>query len=293
MPKGTVTHHEWKSKIFPGTIREYWVYVPQQYDAAHPACVMVFQDGHAYVNEKGDFRAPIVLDNLIHKKEMPVTIGIFINPGMHGDALPKDGWKADNRSFEYDTVNDQYAKFLLEEILPEVGKEYKLTDQPAGRGICGSSSGGICSFTVAWQRPDAFSKVRQLHRQLHEHPRRLYLSAGDSRIEEESQTNPRVPARRLARLGQPVRQLAAGQPRNGGRLEIRRLRLPLRIRHRRPRRQTSRRDLPRRNALGFGAITKRLRIARRSRGRFAAGASSLQWRVVFALINATRILRGG
>ena len=159
VPQGTVTHHEWKSKIFPGTIRDYWVYVPQQYDSAHPACVMVFQDGHAYVNEHGDFRAPIVLDNLIHKKEMPITIGIFINPGHRGDTVPADGWKADNRSFEYDTISDQYARFLLEEILPEVGKDYKLTDKAAGRGICGSSSGGICSFTVAWQRPEAFSKV--------------------------------------------------------------------------------------------------------------------------------------
>ncbi|HEX3997599.1 MAG TPA: alpha/beta hydrolase-fold protein [Pirellulales bacterium] len=159
VPKGTVEHHEWKSKIYPDTIREYWVYVPKQYDPAHPACLMVFQDGHAYVNEHGDFRAPIVFDNLIDKRQMPVTIGLFINPGMHGDKLPADGWKADDRSVEYDTVSNQYARFLLEEMLPEVGKQYKLTDQAAGRGICGSSSGGICSFTVAWQRPDAFSKV--------------------------------------------------------------------------------------------------------------------------------------
>jgi len=159
VPRGTVEQHVWKSKIYPGTIREYWVYVPKQYDPAHPACVMVFQDGHAYVNEHGGFRAPIVFDNLINKHEMPPMIGMFINPGMRGDMLPKDGWKADNRSVEYDTVSDQYAKFLLDEMLPEVGKQYKLTDQAAGRGICGSSSGGICSFTVAWQRPDAFSKV--------------------------------------------------------------------------------------------------------------------------------------
>ena len=159
VPQGTVEHHIWKSKIYPGTIREYWVYVPTQYDPAHPPCLMVFQDGHAYVNEHGDFRVPTVFDNLIHKKEMPVTIGLFINPGMHGDTLPKDGWKADNRSVEYDTVSDQYARFLLEEMLPQLAKQYKFTDQAAGRGICGSSSGGICSFTVAWQRPDAFSKV--------------------------------------------------------------------------------------------------------------------------------------
>lgn len=159
VPKGTVTKHEWKSRIFEGTIRDYYVYVPNQYDAAKPACVMVFQDGDAYVKETGEFRAPIVFDNLIAKGEMPVTIGIFINPGHKGEKTPDKPWTANNRSFEYDTLSDQYARFLLEEILPEVGKEYKLTDSAAGRAICGISSGGICAFTVAWQRPDAFSKV--------------------------------------------------------------------------------------------------------------------------------------
>ncbi len=159
VPKGTVAKHEWKSSIFEGTIRDYYVYVPKQYDRAKPACVMVFQDGHTYVNETGDFRVPIVFDNLIAKGEMPVTIGIFINPGHKAEKTPDKPWTANNRSFEYDTLSDQYARFLLEEILPEVGKEYKLTDSAAGRAICGISSGGICAFTVAWQRPDAFSKV--------------------------------------------------------------------------------------------------------------------------------------
>ncbi len=158
-PQGTVTKHEWKSKIFEDTIRDYWVYVPKQYEGSKPACVMVFQDGHAYVNETGEFRAPIVMDNLIAKNEMPVTIGVFINPGHKAEKSPPNAWNANNRSFEYDTLSDQYARFLLEEILPEVGKEYKLTESGAGRGICGISSGGICAFTVAWQRPDAFGKV--------------------------------------------------------------------------------------------------------------------------------------
>jgi enterochelin esterase-like enzyme len=159
VPQGTVTKDVWKSKVFENTTREYYVYVPKQYDEAKPACVMVFQDGHAYVGEKGDQRVPIVFDNLIHKGEMPVTIGIFLNPGHKGEELPKDAWKANNRSFEYDTLSDQYARFLLEEILPEVGKKYKLTDDPEKRAICGMSSGGICAFTVAWQKPDAFRKV--------------------------------------------------------------------------------------------------------------------------------------
>lgn len=159
VPRGTVTKHTWKSeKVFPGTERDYWVYVPKQYDGTKPACVMVFQDGGAYVNDKGDFRTSVVFDNLIHKGEMPVTIGIFINPGVipasGGDQKPRQ-----NRSFEYDTLSDQYARFLLEEILPEVGKEHKLTEDPEGRAICGISSGGICAWTVAWERPDAFRKV--------------------------------------------------------------------------------------------------------------------------------------
>lgn len=148
VPRGTVTKAAWRSKVFPDTVRDYWVYVPAQYDGSKPACAMVFQDGQGYVSETGEFRVPIVFDNLIHKREMPVTVGIFINPG-----------QPNNRSIEYDTLSDQYARFLLEEILPEVGKKCKLTDDPECRAICGISSGGICAFTVAWQRPDAFRKV--------------------------------------------------------------------------------------------------------------------------------------
>lgn len=162
VPRGTVTQHVWRSEIYPGTIRRYWVYVPAQYDPSKAAAVMVFQDGHAYVDEQGDFRVPIVFDNLIHRKELPVIIGIFVDPGHKKDQLPeKPGWRPtpENRSFEYDTVSDQYARFLLEEILPEVGKSYHLTADPNQRAICGISSGGICAFTVAWHRPDAFRKV--------------------------------------------------------------------------------------------------------------------------------------
>ncbi|MGN6547494.1 MAG: alpha/beta hydrolase [Aureliella sp.] len=161
VPQGKVTEHVWKSQIFPDTVRRYYVYVPAQYDGKQSAAVMVFQDGHAYVDPKGQFRAPIVMDNLIHRGEMPVTIGIFIDPGHKGELPKKPGWQPTprNRSFEYDTLSDQYARFLLEEILPEVGKEYKLTKNADARAICGISSGGICAFTVAWERPDEFRKV--------------------------------------------------------------------------------------------------------------------------------------
>lgn len=158
VPEGKVTKYTWKSSVFPGTVRDYWVYVPAQYDKSKPANVMVFQDGGWYQDVKREFRVPIVFDNLIHKKEMPVTIGIFLNPG-NIPAKESDQKPRANRSFEYDTLSDQYARFLEKEILPEVAKDYNLTQDPAGRAICGISSGGICAFTVAWERPDLFGKV--------------------------------------------------------------------------------------------------------------------------------------
>jgi len=160
VPKGRVEGPiVFKSGIFRNTVRQYWVYVPTQYDAAKPAAVMVFQDGHKYVNTEQEYRVPVVFDNLIHKKEMPVTIGIFVNPGHAGEDLPADPWRASNRSQEYDTLSEEYARFLIEEMLPEVGKSYSLTSDPEARAIAGASSGGICAFTVAWERPDAFRKV--------------------------------------------------------------------------------------------------------------------------------------
>ncbi|MBZ5593982.1 MAG: SMP-30/gluconolactonase/LRE family protein [Acidobacteriia bacterium] len=158
IPQGAVTKYTWTSQIFPGTVRDYWVYVPAQYKPDKAACVMIFQDGAGYVAEDGRWRVPIVFDNLIHKHEMPVTIGIFINPGV----LParSDAEQARyNRSFEYDALGDRYARFLLEEILPEVGKHYNLSTDPNDRAISGLSSGGICAFTAAWNRPDAFHRV--------------------------------------------------------------------------------------------------------------------------------------
>lgn len=159
VPKGAVSQHRFdSSKVFPGTERDYWIYEPAQYDAERPACVMVFQDGKGYVSANGHSRVPVVFDNLIHRGEMPVTIGVFINPGVVPAAKP-GGKPRKNRSFEYDSLGDRYARFLLEEILPEVEKSYNLTDDPGGRAIAGISSGGICAWTVAWQRPDRFSKV--------------------------------------------------------------------------------------------------------------------------------------
>lgn len=199
VPQGTVTEHTLSdSTVYPGTTRLYWVYVPAQYDGATPACVMVFQDGGSYVSLDRDFRTPTVFDNLIHQDAMPVTIGIFINPGEF--PAETEGQKPKrNRSVEYDTLSDKYARFLLEDILPAVGKEYHLTDDPDGRAIGGISSGGICAFTAAWERPDAFRKVLShvgsftnirgghvypaLIRKSEKRPMRVYLQAGENDLD--------------------------------------------------------------------------------------------------------------
>ncbi len=149
VPRGVVTQQKpWKStRVFAGTERDWWIYVPAQIKAGTPAALMVFQDGGGYVKY-----VPTVFDNLIAKGDMPPTVGVFINPGAFADGRK-------NRSFEYDTLSDQYVRFLLEEILPEVGKTVKLRNDAASRAIIGASSGGICAFTAAWQRPDQFGKV--------------------------------------------------------------------------------------------------------------------------------------
>jgi sugar lactone lactonase YvrE/enterochelin esterase-like enzyme len=160
VPQGEVIKYTFEnSRIFPGTWREYWVYVPKQYDPARPACVYVGQDGIGY-------NAPTVFDNLIHQKDMPVTIGVFI---MHGRVRALDTNAAldrFNRSYEYDGLGDNYARFVLEEILPEVerkttgdGRPIKLSTNGNDRCIAGASSGAICAFTAAWELPDAFRRV--------------------------------------------------------------------------------------------------------------------------------------
>lgn len=163
IPQGKVTAFEWReSKIYPGTLRRYSVYVPAQYDAAKPAALMVFLDGHAYEDETKEVRVPIVFDNLIAKKEMPVTIAVFLDPGHKKPELPAiRGWAPapENRQAEYDSMNADFVNFLLTEILPEVRKRWNFTDDPEGRALCGMSSGGIASFTAAWERPDQFRKV--------------------------------------------------------------------------------------------------------------------------------------
>jgi enterochelin esterase-like enzyme len=159
VPRGEVRTATFNSsKVFPGTTRDYLVYVPKQYDASKPACLMVFFDGAGMMRADGAYRVPVVFDNLIAKKEMPVTIAVAINPGTIQPTLPNAKPRS-NRSFEYDSLGDANARFLLEELLPEATKGLNITKDPAGRAICGNSSGGIAAFTVAWERPDEFRKV--------------------------------------------------------------------------------------------------------------------------------------
>lgn len=156
VPQGKVEGpFNWESKIFPGTTRNYWIYVPKQYDETKPACVAILQDG---LNRAKGWNLTTIFDNFIAAGEMPVTIGIFINPGVVPASNP-DAQPRFNRSYEYDALGDQYARFLLEEILPEVSKSYNLSKNPNDRMIGGASSGAICAFNAAWERPDAFRRV--------------------------------------------------------------------------------------------------------------------------------------
>ncbi|GAA5178815.1 alpha/beta hydrolase-fold protein [Rugosimonospora acidiphila] len=142
------------SAAYPGTSRKFWVHVPARYDPSQPASLMVFQDGGWYLDPEGEVRGAIVLDNLIHRGDIPVTIGVFVDPGIvPGAENPK------NRNVEYDAFNDRYVTLLLTEIIPRVAERYPIAEAPDQWGICGGSSGGNCAFTAAWLRPDRFRRV--------------------------------------------------------------------------------------------------------------------------------------
>lgn len=153
-----------KSNVFPGTQHTYWVYVPAQYDASIPAALMIYQDGQAFKDEKGDIRAQNVMDNLIYRREIPVMIGVFINPGRTPEQVepsPATGWGdgTTNRGTEYNTPDDKYPRVITEELMPALNKDYNISKDPEMRGIGGSSSGAIAAFMVAWERPNEFRKV--------------------------------------------------------------------------------------------------------------------------------------
>ena len=162
IPKGRLEGpFEFHSKIIAGTVRRYWIYVPAQYSPRKPANLLVFQDGQRATNPDGSLRVPQAMEDAIGKGYMPVTIGVFITPGNTSDAYPDNlGMSNPNhRAQEYDALSDAYARMLIDELLPEVGRKYTLTSDPEKRAIGGTSSGAICAFTVAWNRPDYFRRV--------------------------------------------------------------------------------------------------------------------------------------
>jgi enterochelin esterase family protein len=203
VPQGRLERFEWRqSKVFPNTVRQVTVYIPAQYNAAKPASLMVWQDGtrHADPNgQPGQLRATRVFDTLIANGEMPVTVGIFVDPGRKTSQGPGD--KATNRGFEYDSLGDAYATFIVNEILPEVRQRYQLawSERAEDHAIGGGSSGGICAFTVAWERPDQFRKVLSwvgsfvnlrgghvypaMIRKTERKPLRVYLLDGDNDLD--------------------------------------------------------------------------------------------------------------
>ncbi len=199
------------SDVFTNTTRHYWVYVPAQYQPTNAACLMVFQDGQAFVGPGGDYRVPFVFDNLIYRREMPVTLAVFINPG-HTPTQPEStstnwGDGINGRATEYNELNDNYAKLIVNELLPALEKDYNISKNPDDRAIGGASSGAICAFTVAWQRPDQFRKVLstigsftnirgghaypELVRQSEHKPLRIFLQDGlnDNRGRRRNSTN--------------------------------------------------------------------------------------------------------
>ena len=154
------------SQAYPGTQHTYWVYVPAQYHPSTPAHLMVFNDGQAFMNMEADVRVPNVLDNLIYRRELPVMLAVFINPGRTPEQpephLKEWGDRTTNRPTEYNSLDDKYARVIVDELLPALQKEYAISRDPEHRGIGGASSGAIAAFTVAWHRPDQFRKVLSL-----------------------------------------------------------------------------------------------------------------------------------
>jgi enterochelin esterase family protein len=196
--------------VYPGTQHTYWVYVPAQYDPLVPASLMVFQDGQAFKDENGDLRAQNVMDNLIYRREIPVMIGVFINPGRRPDQpepSPQTSWGdgTTNRGIEYNTPDDKYARVITEELMPALYKDYNISKDPGQHGIGGSSSGAIAAFAVAWERPDDFRKVLSSVGSF------VNLQGGyvyPERSGEREETHSRVPVRWAKR--QPGRQLRRG-----------------------------------------------------------------------------------
>ncbi len=250
VPKGEVRKFTFdQSKIFPGTVRDYWIYVPKQYNPAKPACLYVNQDGIQY-------RAPEVFDELIHKKEMPIVIGVFITPG-RVKATSSTALDRFNRSLEYDGLGPDYVRFLQEELLPEVetkttsdGRPIELSPEGNDRAIGGASSGAICAFTAAWERPECVPPSLQRDRHIRRSARRQRLSNLDSQVR--AQADPRLSPGWQCRLEHLRWRLVDGQPGDGTLPHVRRLGSQPRLGNRRPQRRARDQDLRRTRCAGSG-----------------------------------------
>jgi len=193
VPKGEIIKSNYTSgeqSVFPGGYRDYTIYIPQQLDRSKAAPFMVLQDG-------GGYAAQVAFDNLIHKKEIPALIGVFIGHS-RVKALTTNELDRFNRSYEYDGLGDSYARFLIEEFFPMIEAKHgiKLSTNAVDGSIGGASSGAICAFTAAWERPDRFSRVfssigtyvglrggneyRVLIRKMEPKPIRIFLQDGSS-----------------------------------------------------------------------------------------------------------------
>jgi enterochelin esterase family protein len=151
------------STAYTGTQHTYWVHVPAQYNPAKEASLMIFNDGQAFLAPTGNLRAFNVLDNLIYRREIPIMVTVFINPGRRPDQpepTPQNwGDRDTNRPTEYNSLDDGYPRVIVDELLPVLYKEYNISKDPEQHGIGGASSGAIAAFTVAWERPAHFRKV--------------------------------------------------------------------------------------------------------------------------------------
>ncbi|MEG3616328.1 alpha/beta hydrolase [Isoptericola haloaureus] len=157
VPVGSTESFDLLSDVFPGTTRRVWVHVPAGVDPAEPVGVAVFHDGWWYLDPDGEIRGGVVLDNLVHRGEIPPTIGVFVDPGVFPDV--EDPEARTNRNAEYDAADDRLARLLLDEVVPEVRRRHVLSDDPSRWAVVGGSSGGNAAFTVAWHRPQRFGRV--------------------------------------------------------------------------------------------------------------------------------------
>ena len=163
VPEGKLTSKmSHTSRIYDGMAADYWVYVPAQYRPGVPIAVMFWTDGEVHINRDSGSRAMNVWDNLTYEKKIPAMLQVLVSPGT------KDGQRW--RSIQYDSVDDRFARYVLEEILPEVGKAYSLRSDGYSRAIAGDSSGAICALNAAWWRPEEFSRVLLRIGQLHQYP---------------------------------------------------------------------------------------------------------------------------